>query len=193
MGQDGDVNLEVVLAGDHVRLKESALAFPGTAPGGAIPAAAVRDADPTAAPPELRTLSGDTLFVPAVQREELEHFCAANGIPRRTRPDVWGDLLECFLDTEFTPATRAATQERLSLSGLDEDEVAGIRGKVAPLMNAYNSLHRDWCRLGLADLLDAATADWIPGHLRIGSADQAAFCAWAMRIADLGHARRSSG
>ncbi|MFF3069503.1 hypothetical protein [Kitasatospora sp. NPDC057936] len=184
------MSLYVVLAGDHVRLQESVFAPAGTAPRGAIPATALRDADPTAVPPEIRTLSGDTVFVSAVQRGELERFCAANGVPLRVRPDVWGDLLEYFLDTGFTPGARAATQARLSLVGLGEGEVAGIRHEVAPLMHAYNGLHQDWYHLGLADLLDAAAADRTPGHLRIPPAERAAFCAWAMGIADLGHAQR---
>ncbi|MGC0318263.1 hypothetical protein QBC98_006780 [Kitasatospora acidiphila] len=186
IGQDGRVNLHVVFAGDHVRLPKSAVVPAGSALGGTIPAAAVRDADPQAAPPEIRTVSGATLLVPAEQRAELENFCAANRIPLRSRPDVWGDLLEPFLDTEFTPERQAVTQARLRRAGLGADEVAGIRARVAPVMRAYNAVHQDWHHLGLADLLDAATAGWMPEHLRIKSGERAAFYAWAMTIADRG-------
>ncbi|MFE4637222.1 hypothetical protein ACFRJ1_28115 [Streptomyces sp. NPDC056773] len=140
-------------------------------------------------------MSGETVFVSAQQRAELERFCIDHRIPRRSRPDVWGDLLEPFLDTEFTPEGQASTQARLGRAGLGPDEVAGIRAKVGPLMRAYNAVHEDWHHLGLADLLDAATSDWIPEEHRIKSGERAAFRAWAMEIADLGHphSRPSSG
>ncbi|MEU2631660.1 hypothetical protein [Kitasatospora sp. NPDC007106] len=179
------MKLDVVLAGDHVRLPGP---VPGAASGGEriVPAAAVRDADPEADPPEIRTVLGETLFVPAGRRAAPESFCTANGIPRRSRPDVWGDLLEPFLDTEFPPGRRAATRARLRRVGLGDEEVAAIRARVAPLMRAYNAVHQDWHHLGLADLMDAATAAWIPGHRPVGSIDADAFRTWAMEIADLG-------
>ncbi|MFJ8436678.1 hypothetical protein ACIQ9P_35830 [Kitasatospora sp. NPDC094019] len=153
----------------------------------AVPVAAVRDADPAAAPPEVRTVTGETLFLSAVQRAELEDLCRRHGIPVMSRPDVWGDLLEPFLDTEFAPARRAATAAALARVGLDEAAVAEIRAEVGPLMVAYNSLHWDWAHLGLADLLDAATGDTAPERYRIGPDRLPAFRARAMAIAELGH------
>ncbi|GAB2900937.1 hypothetical protein GCM10022245_40260 [Streptomyces mayteni] len=186
------MKLGIVLAGDHVRLPESGLVPADVAPGGIIPATAIRDAAPDTVPPEIRTISGETFFVSAEQRAELRSFCVANGVPQQSRPDVWGDLLEPFVDTEFTPERQAVTRTRLSQAGLGEEEVAGIRATVAPLMLAYSAFHQDWCHLGLADLLDAATASWIPEHLRTESAERADFSTWAMKIADLGHGRSRS-
>lgn len=160
---------------------------------GALAAAAILDADPAGAPPEIRTVSGETLFVSAQQREELERFCRASQIPTRKRPDIWGDLLEPFLDTEFTPEYEAATLSRLHHAGLTETEVSRVRARVGPLMHAYNAIHWDWCHLGLADLLDAITTEALPGHsrawLRVEQVrgelgDLASFYAWAMRIAN---------
>ncbi|WP_327364054.1 hypothetical protein [Streptomyces sp. NBC_01296] len=149
-----------------------------------LTATAIRDADPDAAPPEIRTVSGDTVFVPSLQRAELERFCATHEIRLTRRPDVWGSLLEPFLDTSFTAEQQAGTIERLARAGLAAAEVARIRGQVGPLMLAYNSVHWDWHHLGLADLLDAACGSVVPEHLRIGPTDRAAFHAWAMEIAD---------
>ncbi|MEU7731421.1 hypothetical protein AB0B78_40440 [Streptomyces sp. NPDC040724] len=98
--------------------------------------------------------------------------------------DVWGDLLEPFLDTEFTAEQQAGTLARLSAVGLGPEEVARIREQVGPLMRAFNSLHWDWHHLGITDLLDAAEADWIPEHLRVRPDDRAAFRTWAMEIAN---------
>jgi hypothetical protein len=180
------VNLDAEFAGDHVRLSEYALAPADSALRSAIPATAIRDVDPTAAPPEIRTVSGETVFVSAMQSSELVLFCIANRITMRRRPDVWGDLLEPFLDTEFTPERRADAQARLDQVGLGEEEVARIRAAVDPLMYAYNGRHWDWCHLGLADLLEAAVSDWIPEEQQLKPADRAGFYSWAMRIANLG-------
>ncbi|MFI5527766.1 hypothetical protein ACIA8O_04325 [Kitasatospora sp. NPDC051853] len=178
------MRLDAVLAADHVRVPGAA----GSPGERAVPVPAIRDADPGATPPEIRTVSGETLFLPVGQRADLEAFCTAHGIARRCRADVWGDLLERFLDTEFTPEQHAATLARLGQAGLEADEVAAIRDRVAPMVRVYNAVHQDWHHLGLADLLDAADADWIPERERIAPADRAAFRDWAMRIADRGRA-----
>uniref|UniRef100_A0AAU2JZ20 Transcriptional regulator n=1 Tax=Streptomyces sp. NBC_00049 TaxID=2903617 RepID=A0AAU2JZ20_9ACTN len=172
-------NSDPVFSDDAVLLPREG--WPSDSP---LPAAAVRDHDPDASPPEMRTVQGDTVFVPAARRTELERFCAAHGIPLSRRPDVWGDLLEPFLDTTFTAADQAQTLDRLARAGLGAAEVADIRERVGPLMRAYNSVHWDWHHLGLADLLDAAGGTLVPEHLRIGPQDRAAFHAWAMEIAD---------
>ncbi|MFF7586192.1 hypothetical protein ACFZCK_01720 [Kitasatospora purpeofusca] len=178
--------LHSVLAGDRIS-RPTPDAYPGaTAAVDVVPVAAVRDADPTATPPEARTVTGETLFFPAARKAELEGFCRTHGIPLVSRPDVWGALLEPFLDTEFTPRRRAATALALARVGLDEAAVADIRAEVGPLMLAYNSVHRDWCHLGLADLLDAATGGSTPERYRIGPDRFPAFRARAMAIADLG-------
>jgi hypothetical protein len=44
-----------------------------------------------------------------MQQDELERFCRATQIPVRKRPDISGDLLEPFLDTQFTPEREAVT------------------------------------------------------------------------------------
>ncbi|MFD9728374.1 hypothetical protein [Streptomyces sp. NPDC059072] len=154
------------------------------------PAAAVRDADPAASPPELRTVSGDTVFVSALHTAELERFCAENRIPIRHRPDVWGDLLEPFLDTWFDALHQAETLDRLARGGVGHTEAVRIRERVGPLVTAYNGVHQDWCHLGLADLLDAAVSDLVPAELRIRPQDREAFRAWAMEIADRPESKR---
>jgi hypothetical protein len=178
------LRLEVTFADDHVFFPAGHISRVGGSFDGALPVAAIRDADPATAPPEIRTLSGETLFVSAVQREELERFCRASHVPVRRRPDIWGDLLEPFIDTQFTPEDQAATQGRLRRTGLTAAEVDQIRARVGPLMLAYNCLHWDWCHLGLADLLDAATATWLPGQLRAELGEITSLYAWAMKIAN---------
>ncbi|MFE2169337.1 hypothetical protein ACFXB3_30440 [Streptomyces sp. NPDC059447] len=176
--------MSIHVLGDWGGFPDSPPAADVAAPRQALPAAAVRDADPAASPPELRTVSGDTVFVPALNAAELERFCAENRIPMRHRPDVWGDLLEPFLDTWFDARHQAETLDRLARNGVGHAEAVRIRERVGPLVAAYNSGHGDWCHLGLADLLDAAASDLVPAELRIRPQDRAAFRAWAMEIAD---------
>jgi hypothetical protein len=185
--------LEVAFDDGYVFFPVGHLSRIGGTFGGTLAAAAILDADPAQPPPEIRTVSGETLFISAQQREELERFCRASQIPTRKRPDIWGDLLEPFLDTEFTPEHEAATLSRLHHAGLTETEVSQVRARVGPLMRAYNAIHWDWCHLGLADLLDAITTETLPGHsspwlrveqVRSELGEIASFYAWAMRIAN---------
>jgi hypothetical protein len=167
----------------EVRFTQDRIHFPDSP--SILPTTAIRDADHTSPPPEIRTRTGETLFISSVQATDLEHFCHRNQIPLQRRPDIWGDLLEPFLDTEFTAETQTATLSRLHTCGLTPSDVAEIRTKVAPMMRAYNAVHWDWVHLGLADLLDAATTPWIPETHRPTQADLPAFTAWAMKTADL--------
>ncbi|NEW41811.1 hypothetical protein GV794_14050 [Nocardia cyriacigeorgica] len=144
----------------------------------------IRDADPTAISPEIRTRAGVTLFVSATQREELDGFCAAHSIPIRRRFDVWAELLEPYLDTEFADDEHRATIARLELAGIPADEVAHIRERVGPVVHAYNVKVWEWVHLGLPDLLEAATTRFVPQHLRAGLGDLTEFRAWTMTVAD---------
>jgi hypothetical protein len=175
--------LKVIFADHHVRIPRNHLCRMGSSIDN-LAAAAIREADPAATPPEIRTMSGETLFVSARQRAQLEQFCQVNRIPIRTRPDVWSDLLGPFLDTEFTSEDDAATVSRLRLTGLTTAEVAGIRAKVGSLMRAYNAVHWEWFHLGLADLLTAATTIALPEDQRAKLGEPASFYTWAMRIAN---------
>jgi hypothetical protein len=184
---------EVTFADDHVFFPAGHLSRIGGTFDGTLAAPAIRDFDPTAAPPEIRTVSGETLFVSAAQRQELERFCLARQIPIRKRPDIWGDLMEPFLDTEFTPKNEAAALTRLHQAGMTDAEITQIRARVRPLMLAYNAVHWDWVHLGLADLLDALTTTLPLGYpgagrnveeIRADLGETASFYAWAMRIAN---------
>jgi hypothetical protein len=141
------------------------------------------------APPEIRTTSGETLFIAAIQRPDLEQFCHRNGITKKHRPDIWADLLEPFLDTWFDPEDELATDNRLREAGLSQEEVVGIRQRLTPLMHAYNfdSMLWDWIHLGLCDLLDAATGPLVKlvnPSLQATLGDPVALYAWAMEIAE---------
>ena len=160
--------LEVTFADGRVFFPATHLSRIGGTFDGTLPAGAVRDADPAAPPPEIRTLSGETLFVSATQRED--------------------DLLEPFLSESWTSAPDGdqlgAALRRLHQAGLTSGEIDQIRARVGPPMTAYNSVYLDDFHLGLADLLDAATATRLPEHLRLELGEITNFYTWAMAIAN---------
>ena len=154
-------------------------------PTGAVRAGAIRDADPRAAPPELRLHTGETLFVSGAQHSEPRTFCAGHGIPLRSRPDVWDALLQPFVDAEFTEGDDVRTAALLARFGIDVDETAGIRARFGPAMAAYNlgTGLWDWVHLGLMDLLEALSGE-LAGEHRLPPDAFAETYRWAMALAD---------
>lgn len=175
--------MDVVFADDRIEFTD--YRFPGASvhPAGMITARQIRDVDWKTPPPELRTRDGETLFITAEQRTELRGFCHRNHVAHRRRYDVWGDLLEPYLDTWFDPPHEAATRARLIDAGFPDMEVAAIRAKVGPAMRSYNSLVWDWCHLGLCDLLDAATGGLVKPRIQASLGDPVALYHWAKTIA----------
>jgi hypothetical protein len=126
-------------------------------PSGKSPYFEIREFDSGATPPEVRTARGEILFIPAAMKEELRSAASGRGVPQVSRIDVWGLLLEPFLDTEFSPEHTKRTFGALEESGISRDESEEIRAFVAAAMMAYNfdSMLWDWCHLGLSDVLNA--------------------------------------
>ena len=178
--------MEVVLAEEHISFLRYDFRGATVHPAGKVTAEQVRDADWKAMSPEIRTTSGETLFLPRAQRAELERFCVRNGVARRFRFDAWGDLLEPFLDTRFEPDEERATLTRLHEAGFSAREVTEIRRRLTPLMHAYNfnAMVWEWAYLGLADLLNAANAPVVAPAVRTALGDPPEFYTWTMMIAD---------
>jgi hypothetical protein len=180
------VSMDVTFADDFIRFPHYDFRGASVHPDGTLTAAQIRGVNWKLAPPEIRTERGETLFVPADQRPELEQFCQRNGIAFDRRLDVWGNLLEPFLDTEISDETADATDERLRRAGFEPGEIAEIRLRIAPLMKAYNidSMLGDWANLGLYDLLRAVSGHLVPAGLPATLGDPADVYAWAQEIAD---------
>ncbi|MFE3542781.1 hypothetical protein ACFXK0_07405 [Nocardia sp. NPDC059177] len=178
--------MQVVLADAEIRFVDYPFAGASVYPDGVLAVAGIRDAEPAGIPPEIRTIHGETLFVPAAHRVELTEFCTANAITVRNRPDIWSDLLEPFLDTIFDDDTQRATEDRLRRAGLSTAGIAGIRGRVEPAMMSYNfdSMLWEWGYLGLYDLLSAANGVLARPAARATLGDPVRFYVWAMRVAE---------
>lgn len=130
--------------------------FPGARvhPSGSVPWSEVVDVDADGFPPEIRT-AGETLFISADLKEELRRQGAAHGVPSVSRVDVWGLLLEPFLDTTFTPAEAERTIATLERLGIPRREAKRIRARVEARMLAYNAICWEWVHLGMWDLFQA--------------------------------------
>ncbi|MGH9225709.1 MAG: hypothetical protein ACRD2W_18425 [Acidimicrobiales bacterium] len=126
--------------------------------------------------------------------DDLRAFCEEHAVPVRRRPDVWADLLEPFLDTEFTVADDERTATRLHQAGLDRDEIARIRAQVGDAMVAYNfgSMLWEWVHLGLFDLLEAHSGNLAGERFRLAADDFAELYRKAMAVADRSYDQNSS-
>ncbi len=121
-----------------------------------ITASDIIDIEIDAAPPALR-VGNELLFVSAMQRDELRSYAIAHEIPLIKRENVWGWLLEPFLDTEYTSENHQRLNEWLARYGLSAENVMSIREEVRIQMLKYNfdTMLWEWGFLGLLDVLSA--------------------------------------
>lgn len=112
--------------------------------------------DPTGYPPTIK-VGDELLFVSAKQKDELIKFAANNNIKTVDRLDIWGWILEPFLDTEFTTETDQRMTSLLENYGLTTDKVKALRAEVETQMLKYNfdTMLWEWGRLGFSDVLKA--------------------------------------
>ncbi|MDT7788454.1 MAG: hypothetical protein QOF58_6873 [Pseudonocardiales bacterium] len=176
---------------DHLVFTTYAFPWASVYPHGTLAASAIRDASVDAGPPEIRTRAGETLFVSWEDKAGLAQFCLRHSIPLVRRLDVWANLLEPFLDTEFGPEHEASTDARLREVGLPQREIDAIRERFTPLMRSYNfdSGLWEWCDLGLFDLLNALNGSLVDRALLPALGDLGEVYRWAMEIADYGRAK----
>ncbi|GLY46753.1 hypothetical protein [Lentzea sp. NBRC 102530] len=179
--------MTVTFGPDRIVFASYRFPWASVAPHGVLRAADVRDVSSGFSPFEIRTVSGETLFLTG-DSAGLKAFCLRHSVPEVARFDVWGNLLEPFLDTSFDAAHVAATDARLRGVGLTQSDVDSIRARVRPLMEAYNldSMLWEWAHLGLYDLLDALSGTLVPAALTSSLGDLGEVYRWAMEIADYG-------
>ena len=98
------------------------------------------------------------LRIPFLDREQVFEWAHRTNIPCNEWIDVWGNLLEPFLDTEYTNERAAKIESELSSVGMDATTVKALRSEVSSMMKAYNfdSMLWDWTYLDIFDLLSAA-------------------------------------
>ncbi len=126
-------------------------------PNGKILYTEIQQIDSSSAPPEIWTKDGDILLVSAGYREKLKAKAKEHNISDNHHVDVWGLILEPFLDTYFDEEEQARTIKTLERQGVSQEETSSLREELEKVMIAYNfdSMLWDWCFLGLMDVLDA--------------------------------------
>lgn len=149
------VAAEAGIGGDGIALGWSRRSPEADYCGRFIPWSLVRDADPEATPPELRLTDGRTVFIASAHRERLATALAEAGVAVRRRPDVWQELLEPFLDTEYDDASRTRCEGRLHDWGFTDREIRDIRRRVRMRMLAETMVSWEWQWYGHADVLAA--------------------------------------
>lgn len=158
-------------------------------PSGRLHATEVVEVLPMAAPPEVRTVKKDILFIPASRKEELRNWCARHCIPLVHKVDVWSLILEPYLDTEYSKADDLRTLEGLLKCGISAAEVDSIRRRVGKMMLAYNfdSMLWEWVHLGLSDVLDAYMGILTGPWHKLPPEEYAYFYWYAVDLAHKGH------
>lgn len=131
------------------------------------------------APPVVRTRDREFLIISGLYRDELLAFARSHDLPVCSRIDVWDLLLQPFIAHGFSEEEVEDAFGSLEKFGLPRKRVRTLRKRVAPWMQAYNSVHADSCHLGLGDVLDAMKSANTPRHF-------ARFYAEAMDLAALG-------
>ncbi len=173
---------------DGVHFKNYAIIPASVFPHGSVSWTDLKEADPDCWPPELRLKSGEILFISAEKKEALAIACLRHKIPLAPREDIWGLLLEPFLDTEFTKDEQLQTNQRLIQCGFSKSEIEAIRTKLEKKMLFYNSFAWEWIHLGLYDLFAAqglisrARLASISSHWRVAHKQKIYW--WAMEIAN---------
>lgn len=99
----------------------------------------------------------ELIFLTSERRDELKAFARRNDLRTIKRPDIWGWILEPFLDTEFTKETDERLTRLLNEYGLSKETVTSIRKEVRTQMLKYNfdTMLWEWGGLGAQDVLKA--------------------------------------
>lgn len=107
-------------------------------------------------PPTIR-VKDELIFLTSEKRDELKEFALRHNLKVVKRPNIWGWILEPFLDTEFTNETDIRLTRLLGEYGLTKETVTSIRKEVKTQMLKYNfdTMLWEWGALGAEDVLKA--------------------------------------
>lgn len=121
----------------------------------------IRDINLSSFPPTIR-VGDELIFVPAPQKGALAVFANTHQIPIVKREDIWGLILEPFLDTDYTKDNDEKLAVWLEKLGLSREAVFSLRQEVKMQMLKYNfdTMLWEWTFLGLADVLKAMWAKY---------------------------------
>lgn len=135
-----------------------------------IPLSAINEVHIRTHPASFIINNNEVIFVRFDQKEELEAYAEKYGIPVSKRVDIWENICEPFLDTEFDEEYKQRTAEQLRESNISDPEAEAIRKRIRFVM-AANNFAWEWIYLGQFD------------YLRWGGAVREKDYWWSMEIA----------
>lgn len=147
---------ELTIGNDFLRIKnypfEPSIAFRQTT---FIPQE-IEEIDFKSYPPTIR-IKDELIFLATEKKSELGEFANKNGIKTVERKEIWGWILEPFLDTEFTEETNQRLFRLLENYGLTTEQVKALRAEVEIQMLKYNfdTMLWEWGGFSACDVLKA--------------------------------------
>ena len=116
----------------------------------------IDDIDIESYPPTIK-VKNEIIFLNSDKREKLKEFAIKNKLKIVRRPNIWGWILEPFLDTEFTKETDERLTKLLKEYGLNKDYISSLRKEVKTQMFKYNfdTMIWEWGGFGAEDVLKA--------------------------------------
>ena len=115
-------------------------------------------------------------------------FANNNSIEIVSVVDVWWDILEEFLDTQFSDEAQEKTLLHLEKQGVSRYTCESLRKRLEKTMLSYNidSCLWEWIYLGLYDVLSACSGELVALEYKLEEKEFAEFYKLAMDIANKG-------
>ena len=107
-------------------------------------------------PPEVHLHDGRIGWVSRQHTIDLEQFALLHDLAVVNRLDVWGALLEPYLDTELGSRRRAELNAALRDVGFTRKERTTLDRFLSPWMLAWTAITWEWAHYGMSDLLEVA-------------------------------------
>ncbi len=107
-------------------------------------------------PPQIK-YKEEWIFISSEYKDKLKEFVERNDILKSDKNWTWDNILDPFLDTDFTKEEQEKTLRELEKYGIDRNETREIRDNVSKQMYKYNfdTMLWNWYSLGLSDVLQA--------------------------------------
>jgi predicted metal-dependent HD superfamily phosphohydrolase len=97
----------------------------------------------------------EIVFLPRQCKPGLEAFASRHCIPSPKIHEVWSDLAEPYIDTEYSAEQEARDFQSLTERGYDRKEVRALRRHIAPTMLAATWFTFEWGFYTTQDILRA--------------------------------------
>ena len=97
----------------------------------------------------------EIVFLPKQCKPGLDAFASRHCIPSPNIREVWSDLAEPYIDTEYSAEQEASDFQSLTERGYDREEVRALRRQIAPTMWTATLFTFEWGFYTTQDVLRA--------------------------------------